>query len=100
MSASFRFMEGQANGLPVFLEADGGRGFERGEGNLWGTKTDRGGTIVLEREAGGRGSTPDQSQAEKSGQSPTANEQASKRSTKHSTWPHHTPCVHVYAPAE
>jgi len=79
MGTSFRFMEGQANGLPVFLEADGGRGFERGEGNLWGTKTDRGGPIVLEREAGWRGSTPDQSQAEKSGENPTANGQASER---------------------
>jgi hypothetical protein len=100
MGASLRFMEGQANGLPVFLEANGGRGFERGEGNLWGTKTDRGGLIVLEREAGGRGRTPDQSQAEQSGQNPTANEQGSKRSTKHSTWPHDTPRVHIYAPAE
>jgi len=100
MGASFRFMEGQANGLPVFLEPDGGRGFERGEWNLWGTKTDRGALAVSQGDPGGRGSTPDQGQAEKSGQSPTASGQASERSTKHSTWPHHTPCVHVYAPAK
>ena len=46
MAASFRFMEGQANGLSVFLEADAGRGCERGEGNLGGAKTDRVGPIV------------------------------------------------------
>ena len=45
-AASFRFMEGQANGLSVFLEADTGRGCERGEGNLGGAKTDRVGPIV------------------------------------------------------
>ena len=85
MGASFRFMEGQANGMSVFLEADAGGGFERGEGNLGGTKTDRGGPIVLGRDAGGRGSTPDQGKAKKSGQSPTTGGQVSERSTEHST---------------
>jgi hypothetical protein len=99
MGASFRFMEGHANGLPVFLEANVGGGFERGEGNLQSTKTDPCGPIVLERDAGGRGSTPDQRQTKKSGRSPPACGKVSKRSTEHSTWPHRTPCVHVYAPA-
>ena len=46
MGASFRFVESQANGLSVFLEADAGGGCERGEGNLGGAKTDRVGPIV------------------------------------------------------
>jgi len=46
MDASSRFMEGQANGLSVFLEADAGGGCERGEGKLGGAKTDRAGPIV------------------------------------------------------
>jgi len=46
MGASFRFVESQANGLPVFLEADAGGGCERGEGKLGGAKTDRAGPIV------------------------------------------------------
>src|SRR5512135_2785322 len=98
MGASFGFMEGQTNGLPLFLEADRGRGFERSEGSLWGAKADRGGFVVLERVAGGRSNTPDQRQAEKARQSQTAGGQTSERSTQHSTWPHHTPRVHVYAP--
>ena len=100
MAASFRFMEGQANGLSVFLEADAGGGCERGEGNLGGAKPNRAGPVVPERGTGGCGGTTDQGQAKKCGQSPTAGGQVSERSTKHSTWPHHTPRVHVYAPAE
>ena len=100
MGASSRFIEGQANGLSVFLKANAGGGLERGQGNLGGTKTNRGGPIVLGKDAGGRGSTPDQGQAKKSSQSPTTGRRVSERSTKHSTSPHRTPCVHVYAPAK
>jgi hypothetical protein len=97
MDASFRFVECQANGQSVFRKPEARGGCERGEGKLRGTKTDRGGPMLLERDAGGRGSNQGQGQAKKSTKADSGRTSFGA-STKHSTWPHHTPCV-TYTPS-